>query len=436
MSKAAKRSLLILIVLLLATLGFAAFSVFEKQTVEKEKLRIQQELDETVSQFLEKERKYIQDVQELNNNLTAASEEKARLEEQRRTAEAQAQEQMAALSREIQEISDDRDKWKRRIDTIREERDNLLAKIDELTKQLEEKPEPQIIYQEAPPAAASQPSYDLSTAPPITSEGRIADEAYWSKLLQQNASLEIDINKLKEEISAKSIEIVELKQKNSDLQLEADNLKHEQEQIGADVQHKADMIDNISLELARTKNDKKYIADRVQKLNAENNELRLQVKQLLTVKNALEKSIVRLNQEKDKMEGKLGKTETVIQSKIDEIWQIKEDLDRSIREAQSKTPASEVELPPIVVSSNSGAMSYDAPSAPGFNGKVISVNEANNFVIVDIGENSGIRLGDALSVYRDSKYIARLEVIQVRKDISAADLKDQWSKVKVGDIIR
>ena len=57
-------------------------------------------------------------------------------------------------------------------------------------------------------------------------------------------------------------------------------------------------------------------------------------------------------------------------------------------------------------------------------------------MIVDLGEKSGVRLGDSLSVYRDSKYIARLEVIQVRGDISAADLKDQWSKVKVGDIIR
>jgi hypothetical protein len=155
----------------------------------------------------------------------------------------------------------------------------------------------------------------------------------------------------------------------------------------------------------------------------------------MSVKNALEKSIVRLSQEKDKIEGKLGKTETIIQSKIDEIWEIKDDLDRSIRETQG-APSSEVELPPIVVSSNGEAMSYNTGTTPGFNGKVISMNEANNFVIVNIGENKGVRLGDSLSVYRDSKYIARLEVIQVRKDISAADLKDQWSKVKVGDIIR
>jgi hypothetical protein len=96
-----------------------------------------------------------------------------------------------------------------------------------------------------------------------------------------------------------------------------------------------------------------------------------------------------------------------------------------------------VELPPIIVSSNGPAVSFNAGEAGvGLQGKVISVNEANNFVIVDLGEKTGIHLGDNLSVYRDSKYIARLEVIQIRKDISAADLKDQWSKVRVGDVVR
>ena len=62
--------------------------------------------------------------------------------------------------------------------------------------------------------------------------------------------------------------------------------------------------------------------------------------------------------------------------------------------------------------------------------------QENNFIIVDIGKSQGIRLGDVLGVYRQGKYIARLEVIQVRSDISAADIKDQWSKVKVGDSIK
>ena len=440
MSKAAKRSLFILIILLLATLGFAALSVFEKQDMEEDKLRVEQELVETHNRFNEKEKTYIQDAQKLKGALQKLNNEKSQLTQKIKAVEEQAEGQIDALSKEVEEISGDRDKWKRRIDTIRDERDKLMVKIDDLTKKLEEKPEPEVVYrgQEALPTTVNvQPSvFDATRSSSISMGDKVIDEEYWAKLLQQKASLEIDIQKLKEELSSKLIEVVELKQSNEDLKLEVDTLKHEKEEIEVSIRHKADMIDNISLELARTKNDRKFISGRAEKLSTENGELRQKMKQLVSVKNALEKSIVRLSQEKDKIEGKLGKTETIIQSKIDEIWDIKDDLDRSIRESQSGVSSSEVELPPIVVSSNGDAMSFNTGTAPGFNGKVISINESNNFVIVDVGENKGVRLGDSLSVYRDSKYVARLEVIQVRKDISAADLKDQWSKVRVGDIIR
>ena len=69
-------------------------------------------------------------------------------------------------------------------------------------------------------------------------------------------------------------------------------------------------------------------------------------------------------------------------------------------------------------------------------GKILSVNQENNFVIVDLGASSGIRIGDTLSVYRGTKYIASLEVIQVRKDICAADIREKGAKIKAGDIIR
>ena len=197
------------------------------------------------------------------------------------------------------------------------------------------------------------------------------------------------------------------------------------------------MANNLSLELARTKNDKKFNTDRVEKLNTENSELRGQLKSLVTTKNSLEKSIVRISDDKEKVEKKLGQTESLIQSKIDEIWDIKDDLDRSFKNAQLGSKSSEVELPPIIVNSDGPAVNTNpGESKLGLDAKVVSINAENNFVIVDAGEGSGVSVGDTLSVYRDSQYIARLEVIQVRKDIAAADIKEQWSSVQKGDIVR
>jgi hypothetical protein len=56
---------------------------------------------------------------------------------------------------------------------------------------------------------------------------------------------------------------------------------------------------------------------------------------------------------------------------------------------------------------------------------------------VDLGqENSSVSVGNSLKVFRNSESIATLEVIQVRRDISAADIKDKSDELRVGDIVR
>ena len=69
--------------------------------------------------------------------------------------------------------------------------------ILELTKELKEKSEPQIIYKERDKYVLP-PDIDLTEAPIFSPEsGKVVDEEYWANLLKQKASLEIDIEKLK-----------------------------------------------------------------------------------------------------------------------------------------------------------------------------------------------------------------------------------------------
>ena len=69
-------------------------------------------------------------------------------------------------------------------------------------------------------------------------------------------------------------------------------------------------------------------------------------------------------------------------------------------------------------------------------GSVISVNPKDGFIIVNIGEDTGIQAGDTLGIYRGKKHISDVSVLQVRKNVSAADLKDKNVKIKVGDIVK
>jgi len=237
------------------------------------------------------------------------------------------------------------------------------------------------------------------------------------------------------------VEIADLKQEKINLELTintSDSIK--KDIYEEEMRYKEDLINNLSLELARTKNNKKFFAEKAHKLQKENTTLKGDVKKLISSKGSLEKSIIRLTKDKNIYQKRLDVTEQLIQSKISEIWDIKESLDDAFKITKSSafpTDDTKVDLPPIVVSSRSYKNNVVKKAyQPGYNGRIVSINEENNFIIVDIGKDSGLREGDNLSVFRDKEYIARLEVIQVRNDIAAADLKEQWSKVNIGDMVR
>ncbi len=454
MSKAAKQSILILGVLLLGSLGFAGVTLLGKQKVEQQIAALESELQESQG----REKNGLAEIKNLKDQVAKGEGEKSKVQK----TVAETQKRIEDLLAQVSDVTGDRDKWKERLDHIKKERDQLLVKLQQkqepqiVYKYIEKEPqvspepvpepvvspaqpsiEPKAVEPQKMPLSPPQPAQNFEEATAQPQAPSRVDEEYWAQLLKEKASLEVKINELNGKLSRHSIEIVELKQSNEALKLELDSIKHEKEEIEGEIQQKEDLINNLSLELARTKNDKKFVADKVAKLNQQNTQLRQQIKQLSSSKSALEKSIVRLTQDKDEVQKKLGQAETIVQSKIDEIWEIKDSLDQSFKAAKMTSAPGEVELPPIVVSTD-GSSKGSSPMASHrrVEGKVVSVNEENNFVIVDAGEKQGVRLGDSLDVYRGDEHIGRLEVIQVRPDISAADLKDQWSKVKAGDIIR
>lgn len=453
MSRSIKVGYFILIIMVLGVLGFLGYTLMEMQKLSDSKSVVEEELELADSRTNEK----IKQVKQLSEEVETLKSEKADLETQLGEATAKA----GDLEQQLLGMTAERDKIKTDFDTLTKTRaslesqvNDLTLKIDETQKELEvQKQLASKLRDSAGSVGAvngspgkSHIAYDAGSAKSQVIEipkeiPPASDEAYWANLLREKAGLEVKLHDMEDRLAQSSIQIVEFRQQNEDLQLKLDTLQAQSDDLGQEIKYKSNMINNLSLELARTKNDKKFIGDRLARIQQENGQLREELRGLVEAKSSLQKSIVRLTQDKNKVERELGSAENLIQSKIDEIWEIKESLDRTFKESTQKfqSPGS-VELPPIMVSSGGGtapAIKFDSGATePGFNGRIVSINEENNFVIVDVGEESGVALGDALSVYRDSKYVAQLEVIQVRKDIAAADIKNQWTEVQVGDTIR
>ncbi len=412
MVKVAKLVILILSVLLALSVFFVVMTFNQKRSLEQ----TNKTLTDQVSQSESRELKLLQEAKNLETQIKEAQTEKSKLEKD----VADLDKKITTLNNQLVQMTTERDDWKNRLDSLKKERDELMTK-------LQEKPVPQPI-KETP----------LSPQPPSVATSLEKDETYWAQVLREKAALQVQLDDLKNQLSKNAVLTEELKSKNSELELEIGSFKNDRTEIERKVKYAEDLAGNLSLELARAKNERKFLNDRLEQLDEQNVALRTQIKGLTTTKIAFEKSLARLVEEKNAVEKKLIETENVIQQRIDEIWQIKGSLDKRV--ATTKASSQEVELPPIIVKAQGPVVPEKVDSAPGgvsgFQGRILSINHENNFVVVDLGEKSGLQIGDALNVYRNSKYIAGLEVIQVRKDIAAADIKDKADQIKVGDLVR
>lgn len=438
MSQAVQRAVALLTILVLITAGIAVFAWYQKINLQQKNQSLQTQLTDVQTKLAEavnKSQKLQGDLGSLTQQLDTKQNEKNKLQSDFDALKAK----MDGLMGQLDQASHDRSDWKNRLETIRRERDELM-------RQLQNRPE-KIVYKEKP----------LETVPLVqaaaSSAAATASDAYWANILRQKATLEVELNKARADLDKGALQVAELKKQNSDLQIQIKALSTDKDQIEfrmtnekkdmmaafererqewqRKVKDEEDMAGNLSLEAARARSDQKSANEFANKIKDNSSQLQSQFKQLVATKVALEKTVARLTQEKADMSQKLAETEGIIQDRINEIWQIKKNLDQKISQINEvKNSNKEVELPPIVVNAAQASMEQNQVH------KILSINEKNNFVIIDYGQAQGSNIGRVFKAYRDGKEIASLQVIQVRRDISAADIMAKQDKLQVGDLVR
>lgn len=193
------------------------------------------------------------------------------------------------------------------------------------------------------------------------------------------------------------------------------------------------------------------LEDNLAPIRNENDQLKQQLDKINALKSSLEADLGKLKGEKSDLERKLNQVDSVLQQNLTKYkyLSVKEQLDAmsggGTTQAQAAEPTQpekdSVELPPIVVKPQAQSkpetplrMKKAIPAKPM--GTVLELNKDNKFVIVDLGVETGIKLGDTFKVYRQGNPIATIEVIQIRQSISACDIKEEITPIESGDIVR
>ena len=110
-----------------------------------------------------------------------------------------------------------------------------------------------------------------------------------------------------------------------------------------------------------------------------------------------------------------------------------------------KTEPPSIELSPIIVKAEepppqppkSGKVRAVEEEAFELEGHIITVNDKHRFVVIDIGRDAGVKEGMPFNVYRRGKKVGKIEVLETRENIAACDIKEMKVKrLKAKDTVR
>lgn len=265
-------------------------------------------------------------------------------------------------------------------------------------------------------------------------------DAYWAGILKAKTDLELQMGDIRSELKTAQINNEQLQREKGALELDINTLSRDNGDLKRQLEYNQKIMDSIAQELVREKNDKIQIQESFKVIKNENATLSRQLKSLNSRKVEFERKLQQIQEDKSALERRLNDMETMLTDKISKINELKEQLDaiRAGRPVEAK-PEQEnsVELPPIVVRPQEASGATEAaPAQSVLSGKVLALNRDNNFVIIDLGEDAGIKVGDIFNVYRGGESIGAIEAIQTRKGIAACDIKKETKPIAVGDTVR
>lgn len=150
--------------------------------------------------------------------------------------------------------------------------------------------------------------------------------------------------------------------------------------------------------------------------------------------------ITKLKEEKEEIALNLASIKSeceMLKERLSNVQQAKEVLENKLKEVLSKK---EVELEKIVVRPETASArgisagetnSVPASDANAVKGEVLIVNKKFDFVVVNLGENAGMKPGTDLGLYRNGQFLAMLQVEKVHASMSAAKIPPEAKNIDI-----
>ena len=378
----------IILLVIVLVVGYVAFTFFQENEVLKQ-----------TNSKLENDKK------QLSSNLNSLQGRYNSLKSDRDSLARKAEQVQAELSR------------------LQSERQSLQARYDKIAREKEALVE-QLAARKQNVVEVRDSREDLPTG---------TSEQYWMDFVRKKADLESQVSLLKNQLLETKNRLAGLNKNNKELSIKIDELTKAKETLEREIAFKERAMSIMSKDLVSEREARRKLSQDLEKMRADNVGLKRELVITNKEKMQLQDNLKNTVQSKEVLARKVSEIRSILKEKSIALEELEEQLNRAIKGGSSAVvtrDAVSVELPPIVVKPGAAGIS-------GLRGEVVAVNAEERFVILDIGESQGVRPGFQFSVMRGDRPIGIVEVVETRKEISAADVKELFSGfvVKEGDII-
>lgn len=253
-------------------------------------------------------------------------------------------------------------------------------------------------------------------------------QEYWVDVLKAKVVLEAKLDMLNKKLIDADTKVAEREEEARRLEMLVDEIEKEKDVLDEKLTEKTRALDAISRDFVNERQSRGKVMQEIRDMRAENIGLKRELSLMGRKKVKLQQEIRKVVEEKESLEGKVTEAQRTLAE--EGLTNLVDDSEIESGQAELQKSRS-IELPPIVV------QPQEAGSVQSLSGEVISAVEDDNFVIVNLGEVAGVAPGMVLSVKREGKNIGTLEVIEARKEVCAAQIKEltQGLKVEMGDLV-
>lgn len=252
-------------------------------------------------------------------------------------------------------------------------------------------------------------------------------------VLREKIALEVELSRLKDSMEPRYAQVEKLKAENMDIEVRLSRLNEEKMALQEKFRDSNKVAEILSRDLLEEKDKSEQRKKEAESVKAEMGLLQAKFAEMKDASDTVRKLLAA----EEDIQSKLSSLERDIEYKDREIDKLRTallggqtDKARELRAEAYHSPA-EVDLPPIVLQREDRGSTAVRPGSLerineriDFEGRIITVNGDHNFVVIDLGKQDGIRLGDIFNVYRGDLLIGDIQVIQTRDRIAAADIRD------------